>query len=130
MSSDVTVLPLHGEVFTDARGGDRTLRVNWHGLDGPDALVVLSLWRDTRCVGTFRLRARDVLLLIDVLVRGAGGSPTPGAVNGARWHEGHESWPPDRDATPEAGSWSVHLSPTQRLRLWPPNSSGAGSRSA
>jgi len=113
MSSDVTVLPLHGEVFTDARGGDRTLRVNWHGLDGPNALAVLSLWRGARCVGTFRLRARDALLLIDVLAQGAGGSPTPGA----GWYEGRESWPPDEESSPPdtAARWRMHRSTT-----WPP----------
>ena len=41
-------LPAAGEVFLDARGGGRALRVSWH----PEAdMVVLSLWRDSTCAG-------------------------------------------------------------------------------
>ncbi len=57
-------LPAHGEVFLDARGPDRTLRVSWH----TDAeTVVLSLWRNGVCAGTFRLCAEDVPELVEVL---------------------------------------------------------------
>lgn len=72
--SDVTTLPAHGEVFLDARGDDRTLRISWHHESGPDGVVVLSLWRSGLCVGSFRLRSREVPLLIDALARGLGGS--------------------------------------------------------
>ena len=57
-------LPSTGEVFLDARGDARSLRVSWH----PEAdLVVLSLWQTGTCVGTFRLPMIDVPDLIDVL---------------------------------------------------------------
>ena len=57
-------LPATGEVFLDARGDGRSLRVSWH----PDAdLVVLSLWREGLCAGTFRLPMDEVPDLIDVL---------------------------------------------------------------
>jgi hypothetical protein len=57
-------LPASGEVFLDQRGGGRSLRVSWH----PDAdLVVLSLWREGTCAGTFRLPMAAVPDLIDVL---------------------------------------------------------------
>jgi hypothetical protein len=57
-------LPVAGEVFLDARGDGRALRVSWH----PEAdLVVLSLWREEICAGTFRLQIDEVPELIDVL---------------------------------------------------------------
>ena len=57
-------LPLTGEVFLDQRGDGRSLRVSWH----PDAdLVVLSLWRDGTCAGSFRLPMAEVPDLIEVL---------------------------------------------------------------
>ena len=63
----VRPLPETGSIFLDARGGDRALRVSWH----PEAgLVVLSLWRDNVCAGSFRLAAADVPELIDVLRTG------------------------------------------------------------
>jgi hypothetical protein len=71
------VLPTRREVFLDLRGEDRALRVSWHHEAG---LVVLSLWRDNRCTGTFQLAAEDVPAFVDALVRGLGasrGSTTP-----------------------------------------------------
>ena len=60
-------LPATGSVFLDARGGDRALRVSWH----PEAgLVVLSLWRDNVCAGSFRLAVDEVPDLIDTLRAG------------------------------------------------------------
>ena len=57
-------LPTAGEVFLDQRGDGRSLRVSWY----PAAdLVVLSLWRDGVCAGTFRLAMTEVPDLIDVL---------------------------------------------------------------
>ncbi len=61
----VRPLPRTGSIFLDARGSDRALRVSWH--DEAD-LVVVSLWRDNVCSGTFRLAAADVPDLIDTLV--------------------------------------------------------------
>jgi hypothetical protein len=60
----VTPLPVAGEAFLDARGGDRALRVSWHGEAG---LVVLSLWSGDTCTGTFRLPVEDVPDLVDAL---------------------------------------------------------------
>lgn len=60
-------LPRAGEVFLDARSDRRALRVAWH----TDAeVVVLSLWRDNVCAGTFRLPAEDVPALIAALQKG------------------------------------------------------------
>jgi hypothetical protein len=62
-----TPLPVTGEVFVDARGGERGLRVTWH----PEAgLVVLSLWRGRACVGSFRLTEDEVPALIECLAGG------------------------------------------------------------
>ncbi|GGO88219.1 hypothetical protein GCM10011584_14670 [Nocardioides phosphati] len=63
----VTPLPLTGEIYLDARSPSRALRVTWHHEAG---LVVLSLWRDTTCAGTFRLAIEEVPDLIDVLRAG------------------------------------------------------------
>jgi hypothetical protein len=54
-------------VFLDPRGDDRSLRVTWHH---DRQLVVLSLWRDNVCAGTFRLAADEVPDLIAMLRRG------------------------------------------------------------
>jgi len=59
--------PRTGAVFLDPRGEDRTLRVTWHQ---ESLLVVLSLWRDNVCAGTFRLAADEVPDLIELLRRG------------------------------------------------------------
>ena len=61
----VRPLPPTGSILLDARGDDRALRVSWHDEAG---VVVLSLWRDNVCTGTFRLAAADVPDLIDTLV--------------------------------------------------------------
>jgi hypothetical protein len=60
-------LPAAGEIFLDARGGDRALRVSWHQESG---LVVLSLWRENVCAGSFRLAVDEVPALIALLRRG------------------------------------------------------------
>ena len=57
-------LPSQGEVFTDARGEERTLRVSWHA---EADTVVLSMWRDGVCAGTFRLPVHEVPDLVAVL---------------------------------------------------------------
>jgi hypothetical protein len=55
------------EVFLDARGNGRALRLSWHhDVD----VVVLSLWRDGVCAGTFRLPKSQVNDFIDALVDG------------------------------------------------------------
>jgi hypothetical protein len=71
------------EVFGDPRDHGRALRVNWHHDDG---FVVLSAWRENRCVATSRVLAEDVPMLIDVLVRGlaagSGGNAQPTSAMG------------------------------------------------
>jgi hypothetical protein len=62
-----TPLPARGEVFLDARGGARTMRVSWHSEAG---VVVLSLWREGHCACTFRLPVEDVPAFIEVLRSG------------------------------------------------------------
>jgi len=65
--SPVRPLPTTGSVFLDDRGGDRALRVTWH----PEAdVVVLSLWRDNVCAGSFRLPATEVPALLALLASG------------------------------------------------------------
>jgi hypothetical protein len=56
-----------GGVFLDPRGADRALRVSWHS---ESDVVVLSLWRDNVCAGTFRLAVDEVPDLIDLLRAG------------------------------------------------------------
>ena len=63
----VRPLPETGSIFLDARGGDRALRVSWHQEAG---MVVLSLWRDNVCAGSFRLAIDEVPALIDMLRSG------------------------------------------------------------
>ena len=60
----VTPLPATGEVFLDARGPERALRVSWHA---ESDVVVLSLWIGGTCSGSFRLPAEAVPDLIEVL---------------------------------------------------------------
>jgi hypothetical protein len=116
--SNVTTLPVRGEVFADDRGDGRTLRVNWHPDAGKHGLVILSLWRDGTCVCTFRLRSDDVLLLVETLTRGSGSVPVaPPTSTG--YDQGMDqapptfapSWVPPSDQpppnTPGAGSWSA-----------------------
>jgi hypothetical protein len=72
--AEVASLPTSGEVFFDSRGEGRTLRVSWHHADG---LVVLSLWHQGVCVGSFRLGADDVPALVETLVAGLGDGYVP-----------------------------------------------------
>jgi hypothetical protein len=65
--SAVRPFPQQGSIFLDARGDDRALRVSWHEESG---LVVLSLWRDNVCAGSFRLSVDEVPALIDLLRTG------------------------------------------------------------
>lgn len=70
--AEVVALPVSGEVLTDARGEGRWMRVTWH--DEAD-LVVLSMWRQTTCVGTLRLDRRQVPGLVSALVEGLAADP-------------------------------------------------------
>ena len=54
-------------VFLDGRGDDRALRLSWHDEAG---LVVMSMWRENVCVGSFRLVSEDVPAMIAFLSSG------------------------------------------------------------
>lgn len=56
-----------GTFYLDARGDARALKVSWHT---EADLVILSLWRDAICTGTFRLAIDEVPALIDLLREG------------------------------------------------------------
>ncbi len=61
---DPSPLPANREVFLDARGDGRALRVTWHSESG---VMVFSLWRGRVCAGTFRLPVEDVPSLVEML---------------------------------------------------------------
>lgn len=86
------------EVFLDARGNGRALRLSWHhDVD----VVVLSLWRDGVCAGTFRLPKSQVNDFVDALVDGLSDAEPPAVV--AESPPGFMSWAfndtPGRHAT-------------------------------
>ncbi|GII92227.1 hypothetical protein [Sinosporangium siamense] len=58
-------MPSFGEVFFDARGQERVLRVTWH-----EGTLVLSLWRGEMCTASFRMPLEDVDRLLDTLDEG------------------------------------------------------------
>jgi hypothetical protein len=92
---NLRALPTRREVFVDQR--DAGLRATWH----PERdLLVLSVWHDDRCVGTFRMPIQDVPRLSGLLAAALGDWITE--VSGARQ-------PASREAT--------SLSLSQRLRL-------------
>lgn len=62
-------LPRTGEAFLDPRGDGRALRVSWHSEAG---VVVLSLWHENLCAGTFQLAIEDVPRLLASLHEGLG----------------------------------------------------------
>jgi hypothetical protein len=65
-------LPTRRDVFIDQRGAG--LRVTWH----PEQdLVVLSLWHDDSCVGTFRMPVQDLPRLSGLLAAALGDHLTP-----------------------------------------------------
>ncbi len=68
----VTANRKQGEVFLDARGNGRAMRLTWHH---EFDLVVLSLWREGTCAGTFRLSRQDVAGFVDALVDGLRAAP-------------------------------------------------------
>jgi hypothetical protein len=96
-------------MFLDERGAG--LRVTWH----PERdLVVLSVWHDERCVGTFRMPVQDVPRLSGLLAAALGdwvdqsGGAVPPAWAGPAAGTG---------AGPAAGAAGINLSVQQRLRL-------------
>ncbi|MFG1821348.1 hypothetical protein ACGFIJ_02575 [Microbispora bryophytorum] len=113
--SEVVPLPSFGEVFFDARGQDRVLRVTWH-----DGTLVLSLWRGEMCTASFRMPMNDVGRLIDTLDEGfaeaggeeqdAGTGPFPR--QGAAGQDGYapqEAYPPHpQDPGQDAYATQIH----------------------
>ncbi|GAA2103804.1 hypothetical protein [Actinomadura alba] len=65
--SGATPLPRVGEVFFDARGEDRALRLSWHPEPG---VMVFSFWNRGVCTSTFRLPAAEVPALLETLAEG------------------------------------------------------------
>lgn len=63
----VVPLPVRGEWFGDARDGSRALRATWHTEVG---CVVLSTWREDRCVGTVHLTPAEATRLLGSLAAG------------------------------------------------------------
>jgi hypothetical protein len=61
---EVLPLPRVGEVFDDARGGERTMRVSHHPETG---LVVISIWTGATCRASFQLPADQVSRLVGLL---------------------------------------------------------------
>ena len=67
MNPSVVPLPAQGDVFLDARGTGRGMRVSWHHEQG---VVVVSLWRSDTWVGTLQLPHDEVPRLIAALTEG------------------------------------------------------------
>ena len=64
---NASALSARRDVFLDERGAG--LRVSWH----PERdLVVLSVWQDDSCVGTFRMSVQDVPRLSGLLAAALG----------------------------------------------------------
>ncbi len=58
-------MPVHGDVFFDARDGNRSCRVSWHSALG---VFVISVWRGDVCTGTFQLPRADVPAFVGAFV--------------------------------------------------------------
>jgi hypothetical protein len=117
-------------MFLDERGTG--LRVSWH----PERdLVVLSVWQDDRCVGTFRMSVQDIPRLSGLLAAAlsdwvddqtgplpaTGGPGTAGPGTGGPGTGGPGTGGPGavglRITGPGAGGGEQSLSVPQRLRL-------------
>ena len=71
-AGQVLAFPASGEIIPDQRGDGRWMRVTWHS---EADVVVLSLWRETGCVGTMRLERSQVPGLVAALVEGLADMP-------------------------------------------------------
>jgi hypothetical protein len=93
----VRELPTRRDVFIDQRGAG--LRVTWH----PERdMVVLSVWHEDRCAGTFRMPIQEVPRLSGLLAATLG------------------DWVTQVSAIPQpAPAKAAGLSLRQRLRLSP-----------
>jgi hypothetical protein len=79
---EVYPMPTVGDLFTDVRGDDRTMRVSYHEHRG---VIVVSLWAGTVCRGSFQLAADDAPRLAAVLaqVKATPGTPADAATSTA-----------------------------------------------
>jgi hypothetical protein len=100
MAADAETGSSRGDVFLDARGNGRAMRLSWH----PEAdVVVLSLWREETCAGTFRMPHEDVEAFIDALVdnlRDAPGVHLPQRSSDTPWTAASDA-EPEQDALGE-----------------------------
>jgi len=69
-------VPRIGDMFLDARGDERSMRVSLHPERG---LAVVSLWAGTTCRATFQLPLDDASRLSDLL------APPPAADEGLQY---------------------------------------------
>lgn len=95
-------MPRLGDLFTDTRGSDRTMRVSWHPERGA---VVLSLWAGTVCRGSFRMAADDLPRLMSLLTEITAVAP-------AAAPPAHAA--PGGPATPDAAARSSAASPGEQ----------------
>jgi hypothetical protein len=104
---NVRGLPTRRDVFIDERGAG--LRVTWH----PEQdVVVLSVWHEDRCAGTFRMPVQDVPRLSGLLAAALGDWVTELQVSAA-------PQPGPGEVARGLGSRSSSLSVVRRLRLSP-----------
>jgi hypothetical protein len=77
----VSPLPSNGAVFFDPRDPSRSLRVSFHADQG---VFVLSQWRGSQCLATFRLAVDEAPQLMYALTRAmADGTAHPAALDEA-----------------------------------------------
>ncbi|WP_143590903.1 hypothetical protein [Thermoactinospora rubra] len=124
--SEVVPLPSFGEVFFDARGQERCLRVTWH-----EGTLVLSLWRGEMCTASFRMPIEDVGRLLDTLDEGyaevTGGEPAaqpagePPVIPGTgQYNRPPENFPPAQPLTDERPTAAMAPSDVLVARGTPP----------
>jgi hypothetical protein len=102
-------MPTVGDLFTDMRGDDRRMRVSYHEDRG---VVVVSLWADTVCRGTFQLAAGDVARLVAVL------SQVGAPVGSTSAPEGHDA---AGEAAPRPAPASPELTGDVNMAALPPS---------
>ncbi len=72
-------MPRLGDVFDDVRDNGRTMRVSCHTDRGA---VVVSLWHDALCRGSFRLAAADLDRFISTLTEMSASLASPPRTTG------------------------------------------------
>jgi hypothetical protein len=65
---EIRPLPNPGDVFSDVRDPDRTMRVSYHADAG---IVVVSLWSGRLCRASFRMAADEAARLVTALGQAA-----------------------------------------------------------